>query len=620
MSELQKLLRSVASQTLKPKPRLNLREWADEYRRLSQESAAEPGRWRTSRVPYMAEPMEVISQNDTSRIVLMISSQLGKTEFLLNVFGYYAHLEPSPILLIQPTEGAASAFSKDRIAPMIRDTPVITDLFKSDAYGDSANTILHKSYPGGYIALAGSNAPQALAGRPIRIILLDEIDRFPTSAKTEGDPVDIVKRRCQNFPDSKFIAVSTPTIEGESKIAALYEDTDQRKYHIACVHCSELFYPEWKHIAWTTPEDAQIYCPHCGGGHNDHERLQASYNGRWIASNPGHRTPGFHTNALVSPWTKLTEMVYEFVQAENKPNKLQPFYNTILGLPYKYVGSVVGDISISQRSEDYNRLRIPNDVVILTAGCDVQGDRIEAEVIGHTTDGRIYNIDYIIVQGDTKDLSTFREFRDTLMNTDYFREDGIQLEVLSTLIDAGYNTKVVYEFTNQHKKDRIYASRGISGPVSMLVHSQSKFNASFYKVGVDIFKEQLYNQLLIDDPSKEGYCHFPKERTLDYFAQLCQSETRTLVVDKRGRQYWHYQNDEKKRNEALDCRVYAMAAYELIRNVTKKNAEYSIKKQIKHKIEHINKEVPEDITPTEVIPHPIPKPSKYASWTQGYNK
>jgi len=622
LSRINELLKNTAQQTLKPRSKLNLVQWADTFRRLSRESAAEPGRWRTSRVPYMREIMETVSDDSVSSVVLMISSQLGKTEFCLNVLGFYAEQEPSPILLIQPTEGAAASFSKERIAPMIRDTPVLTNLFKSDAYGDSANTIMHKSFPGGFIAMAGSNSPTALAGRPIRVILLDETDRYPVSAKTEGNPVDIVRRRSQNFHDSKFVAVSTPTIEDASNIHTLFLDSDQRYYHIKCIHCDEYFYPEWKHIVWIQPEDALLTCPHCGAGHNDNERLIASFNGKYIARNPGHRTPGFHTNALVSPWTKLKDMVYEYIATDNLPSKLQPFYNTVLGLPFKYQGELVGDLSVSTRGLDYSLNSIPNNVILLTAGADVQADRIECEVLGHTAEGQTYSIDYLVVQGDTKDLATFNEFKTELLKQ-YNRLDGIKLGVTLTLIDSGYNTKTVYKFCELSKNERIYATKGIGGPRAMITLSKSPFGASFYRVAVDVFKEQLYNNLQLTDETKVGYCFFPQDREQEYFIQLCQSETRTSIVDKRGQRYWHYEKKDKNLpNEALDCRIYAMAAFEIIRPVAKKNAEYNIKKQLNSPKTPVNtpiiiskqpekKAIQNIINSTELPP---PKISKYGSW------
>ncbi len=618
MTRTEQILRDVAQKNLKPRPKISLVTWADNFRRLSRESAAEPGRWYTSRVPYMREPMEAITTDGVEVVILKISSQLGKTELLLNTIGFYAHYDPKPILLLQPTEAAAVSFNKERIAPMIRDTPAITELFKSDSYGDSANTILYKAFPGGFVASAGSNSPTALAGRPIAITLLDEVCRFPFSAKTEGDPVQIVRRRSQNFHDSKFIAVSTPTVEGASKISELFLDTDQCYYHIECIHCKELFYPEWKHVTWNEPEDAMIVCPSCGGLHNDNERLVASSNGKYIARNPGHRNKGFHTNILVSPWIKLKNVVHEFIACDNEPAKLQPFWNTCLGLEYKYQGQEVGDISISSRGIEYDHLSIPNDVIILTCGCDVQNDRVEYEVLGHTSEGQTYSIYYGVVPGDTRDLDTFAQFKDELLTRKYIRQDGIQLDVSVTLIDSGYQTKNVYKFCDLSKKEKIYASKGIAGPKAMITLSKSPYGATFYRVAVDIFKEQLYNNLQLTDTSKAGYSYFPIDRGQDYFVQLCQSETRTSTVDKRGQRFWHYEKKSKNDpNEALDCRVYAMAAFEIIRPVAKKNAEYNIRKQLLQVKEPI---IIEKEVKSEPIQNPInsfnviPKASKYSNW------
>jgi phage terminase large subunit GpA-like protein len=580
VSALRKELKQVARLALKPRPRISLRQWADQYRYLSRESSEASGRWRTSTVPYMAEPMEEVSSHKNKEIVLMLSSQLGKTEFILNVIGYYTDLEPSPMLVIQPTDGFASSFSKERIAPMIRDTPVLNRIFKS-GYGDADDTILFKKFTGGFLALAGANSPTALAGRPIRIILLDEVDRFPISAKQEGDPVNIVRRRSQNFHDSKVIAVSTPTQTDASKIDSLYQDSDQRKWHIKCIHCGDDFYPEWSHVKWTVPEDAGLACPLCGGLHTSHERLVASKNGRWVAYNPGHRTPGFHTNALVSPWVTLTDMVHEFVACENLPNKLQPFYNTILGLPYKFIGEVMGDISIAQRIEKYTPLTLPNEIMYITVGADVQKNRIEAEVLGHTENGGTYNVDYIVFECDTRKPAAFEMFRDHLFSQVFRRVDGVVLDISVTFIDSGDNTKMVYQFTDKNRKNKIYAIKGIGGPSSMLTLSKSDYGSSFYRVGVDIFKEMVFNDLQIADPLHPKFCHFPESRSHDYFTQLCESETRSSKTDaKTGKQHYFYRKKTTNtRNEALDCRVYALAAFELIRTRVRRDALYRIKKQ-----------------------------------------
>jgi phage terminase large subunit GpA-like protein len=462
--------------------------------------------------------------------------------------------------------------------------------------------------------------------------LLDEVDRYPLVAKNEGSPIDIVKRRTANFHDSSFICVSTPTTEDDSKIYELFLSGTQSYWNIKCIHCQDYFYPEWKHVNWLDdqPETAKIVCPICGGLHDDNDRLVASQNGKYVAKFPERLKKSFHSNALVSPWAKLKEMVEEFIACDNQPSKLAPFKNTVLGLPYKYVGESVGDLTVSQRVKDYSINNIPNAVILLTAGADVQGDRIECEVLGHTADGRTYSIDYMVVNGDTKDLATFEEWKELLfVNNEYVREDGIRLYPSSTLIDSGYNTKIVYAFCERNKRLKINASKGIAGPRAMIAYSRSPYGASFYKVGVDIFKEQIYNNLQISDENKEGYCFFPHGRDQDYFIQLCQSETRVSTVDNRGQRYFHYVKKNKNMpNEALDCRVYAMAAYEIIRPQARRDAEYIIKKQ-QIVIENMQKDTEigvKDAINEEIykeratINKLLPSVSKYAAWSNNVKR
>ena len=193
-------------------------QWADQNRRLSPEASSEPGTWVTDRAPYQRGMMDAVNEPGVSEVVYMTSSQIGKTEILNNIIGYFAHQDPSPMLLIQPTLDMAETWSKDRLAPMIRDTDALTDLFGDPRSRDSNNTLLHKKFPGGHITMAGANSPSSLASRPIRIVLLDEEDRYPHSAGTEGDPGSLAQKRTTTFWNRLLVTASTPTIEDESKI------------------------------------------------------------------------------------------------------------------------------------------------------------------------------------------------------------------------------------------------------------------------------------------------------------------------------------------------------------------------------------------------------------------
>ena len=202
-----KLFREIA-QIVAPPPILTVSQWADRYRKLSAESAAEPGQWNTDRAPYQREILDAVNDPACEEVVIMSSAQVGKTELILNTIGYYVDYDPAPILVVQPTLDMAQAFSKDRLAPMIRDTPALTDKVKDSKSRDSGNTILHKKFPGGHITMAGANSPASLASRPIRIVLMDETDRYPASAGGEGNPIKLAEKRTNTFWNRKKIKVS----------------------------------------------------------------------------------------------------------------------------------------------------------------------------------------------------------------------------------------------------------------------------------------------------------------------------------------------------------------------------------------------------------------------------
>ena len=203
---------------LKPPPALTLSEWADRYRVLSAESSAEPGRWHTDKAPYQREIMDAIGDPHIRKVVIMSAAQIGKTDaFILNPLGYYMDYAPAPILVMQPTLDMGQTFSKDRLAPMIRDTPELRD--KIDVKSRySGNTIMKKNFPGGHITIVGANSATGLASRPIKVLLADEVDRYPASAGTEGDPLSLAQKRQTTFWDKKTVIVSTPVIKGQSRI------------------------------------------------------------------------------------------------------------------------------------------------------------------------------------------------------------------------------------------------------------------------------------------------------------------------------------------------------------------------------------------------------------------
>jgi len=225
---MQKRAKEIAK-TAAPPPNLKVSDWADRYRYLSAEGSAEPGKWDTSRAPYQKDILDAIREPGIKKVVVMSSAQVGKTEILLNIIGYHIHQDPAPILLLQPTMQMAEAFSKDRLAPIIRNTPALKGKVSDPRSRDSGNTLSHKTFPGGHITLAGANSPANLASRPIRIILADEVDKYPASAGSEGDPVSLAIKRSTTFHNRKAVLVSTPTMKGASRIERAYNESDKKK-------------------------------------------------------------------------------------------------------------------------------------------------------------------------------------------------------------------------------------------------------------------------------------------------------------------------------------------------------------------------------------------------------
>ncbi|MBK8191652.1 MAG: phage terminase large subunit family protein [Vampirovibrionales bacterium] len=254
-----------ALKAIKPPPKLTVSEWANQYLQLSAEDSAEPGQFSTDRAPYQKGIMDAVSERGIHTVVVKSSAQIGKTAILKAIIGFHVDQDPAPILMLQPTEHMAEAFSKDRLAPMIRDTPALKDKIADPRSRDSGNSILHKRFAGGHLTLAGSNSPAGLASRPIRIVLCDEVDRYPASAGSEGDPVNLAIKRTATFWNRRIVLTSTPTIKGASRIDMAYENSDQRHFYVPCPHCGTFHIFKWENCRWPPgePDRAIMVCPEC---------------------------------------------------------------------------------------------------------------------------------------------------------------------------------------------------------------------------------------------------------------------------------------------------------------------------------------------------------------------
>lgn len=574
------LARCVA--TLKPPPELTLSQWADRYRMLSAESSAEPGRWHTDKAPYQREIMDAIGDAHIRRVVIMCAAQLGKTELLLNILGYFMAYAPAPILVMQPTLDMGQTFSKDRLAPMIRDTPVLRGLVdvKSRYAG---NTILKKNFPGGHITIVGANSATGLASRPIKVLLADEVDRYPGSAGTEGDPLSLAQKRQTTFWDKKTVMVSTPVIKGHSRIETEYNQSTREEWNVPCPECGHYQPFVWANLIFD-PDDLQkeiVYkCERCGCVSNEYRWKQQSQQGRFVAENPGAETRGFHLNTLASTFCGWKEIVQKFIVAKEQldqgnPEGMKVWVNTELGETWEERGEQVEDTELFNRREIYDAV-VPEEVLVLTAGVDVQDDRFEVEIVGWGVGKESWGIRYQKIYGDMLKEQVWEDL-DAFLQTVWCKKDGTALRIISCCIDSGgHHTDQVYRFTKERYERGVWAIKGKGGaevPYIRNPTTNNRVKTPLFIIGVDAGKVLLY-QRLRHNTKGPNYCHFPANEEAGYDETYFKGLTseKMVVRFRKGRSVtvWELKDSKYKRNEPLDLRNYATAALEIANPVLAK--------------------------------------------------
>lgn len=563
--KLKARLQEAIETALKPPPRLTVSEWADSHRQLSSESSAEAGKWSTSRAEYQRGMMDAVSDPDIETVVLMTAAQIGKTELINNVVGFHIHQDPAPMLVVQPTLEMAQTWSKDRLAPAIRDTPVLSEKIGDPRSRDSGNTTLHKVFPGGHVTSCGANSPSSLASRPCRIILCDEVDRYPLSAGTEGDPVALARKRSATFWNRKVILVSTPTEKGASRIEDAYEESDQRRYFVPCPDCGDHQDLKWSNVKWTDgkPQSAEYTCEHCGSCWNDAKRFQSIRYGEWRKTSEGDgKTAGFHLSALCSPWTPLEDIVRDFLASKRDPMRLRTWINTTLGETFEEQGERIDEYDLYERREVWDG-ELPDGAVVLTAGVDVQDDRLAYEIMATGSGHETWSIQYDEIYGDPSSAELWQRLDEVLRQTFDHPTRG-EMIIRSSCVDSGgHYTQQVYNYARKRAGNRIFAIKGIGGEGKPIAGKPTKNNIgkiNLFPVGTDTAKELIFARLKIPEVGP-GYCHFPFSHSEEYFRMLTSEKKVTKYFKGRPKREWV---KVRQRNEALDCRVYAMAALELM--------------------------------------------------------
>jgi phage terminase large subunit GpA-like protein len=547
-------------ESLRPPPKLTISEWADRCRRLSPEASAEPGQWLTSRAEYQRGIMDAISAPAVDTVVVMSSAQVGKTEIINNVVGFHVAQDPAPLLVLMPTLELGEAWSKDRLAPMVRDTPALRGKIKDPRSRDSGNTLLHKSFPGGHITVCGANSPASLASRPIRVVLCDEVDRYPVSAGTEGDPITLARKRSATFWNRKLILTSTPTVKDASRIEMAWKSSDQRRFFVQCPHCDEHQHLKWPQVRWppNEPERAAYHCEHCGVEWSDVDRWSAIRRGEWRAEASFSGVAGFHLSELYSPWSKIADIARAFIEAKRSPETLKAWTNTSLGETWEEQGEGVDDTGLLDRRERWDGL--PTGALVVTAGVDVQSDRLEVELVAWGVDEESWSAAHHRLYGDPSAPAVWADL-DRVLTAPIRRADGVELHVAAACVDSGgHHTQQVYQYCTARYRRRVYAIKGMAGTgrtVWPKAASKGTGKHKLFMVGVDAAKDAVYARLKITRPGP-GFCHFPEDREADWFAQLT-AETVSVRYSK-GFPTRVWTKRAGARNEALDCRVYAYAA------------------------------------------------------------
>lgn len=575
---------SNTTKSYMPPPKLTVSQWADRYRRLSPESSAAPGQWRTSRTPYLRKIMDEVNDPAVETVVFMASSQVGKTETLLNITGYFMHQDPCPILLIEPTLEIAEAYSKDRLAPMIRDTPVLRELIPEPRTRDGGNTLLHKQFRGGHVTLVGANSPSGLASRPIRIILADEISRYLPSAGTEGNPLSLVDRRATTFWNRKKIYASSPGVEGSCNVSREFETSDKQYFHVPCYRCGRGQVLEFKQLRWDEgrPDTAYYLCCYCSTTWNDAQRIEAVLAAEdegfgWQATAEFRGVAGHSIWAIYSPWMTHAQIARKYVEAKHAlsagdPELMKTWTNTVEGRPWVEVGQRASPEPMLDRLENYSAESLPWQALYLTAAVDTQDDRLEVKVVAWRAENRVHPPEAWIVlhkllYGDPAQPQLWQDV-DQFLLREYRTMDGRALRVSVVAVDTGgHHTEAAYRFCNRRIGRRVFAIKGAPGPRPIWpprAGSSKKYKGTrVFIVGVDTAKDAIHARLKIENAGP-GCIHFPVTSEasgtfdLKYFQQLTCEYVRTKFI--RGHAVREWFKPIGARNEAFDLLVYNLAA------------------------------------------------------------
>lgn len=577
MSEPLKLLRQSVAKALRPPPEMSFSVWARENFRLPS-TTAEPGRFRPWK--FQRGLLDAIGDPLIERVTVKKAARVGYSATLVASIGAIASNDSCPIILLMPTDDDARGIAVDDIDPAFRDTPALRGIMRVGRY-DARNTITQRSLlGGGSLKILSAMSPRNLRRHTAKILFCDEVDGMKVTA--EGDPIKLAEKRTLSFADRKIVIGSTPTDDTTTIVGRRYEASDMRVFEVPCIHCEERFEILWDYIHWTPgkPETAMCMCPHCGAGIEERFKPQMVEAGEWRATRPevkGHA--GFQISALISlfanaSWAKLAQ---EYEEARrNGASDLQVFHNTVLGEVWTNTIDDVSEHHLMSRAEDFGikwsveqsrwRADIPNDVAYITVGVDVQPDRVELTLMGWS-EKHIFVLGHEVVLGPSRLESTWNEV-DAMLATKWKHPMGGEIGIDAALVDSGDGnaTQHVYDFCAPRGDRKIYALKGRGGPHPVLklstTRSRRRRGVALWLVGVDQLKTDLMTTLPWPMDRDKSF-RFSNGLDEEYYRQLTSEKRR--IKNMKGRMVPVFEPVHGRRNEALDCAVYAMAARHLCR-------------------------------------------------------
>lgn len=566
---------------LRPDPELSVTEWSNKYRVLPKKSSSEPGKYRSHRTPYVHEIMNCLSPSSTvPEVCIMKATQLGFTTIGENWFYYVVDVAPGPFMMVLPTVELAKDHSKQKLAPAIQEMPRLRGKIRDNRSRDSGNTIQVKEFPGGILFLSGSNSGSFFRQRSIRYLFLDDIDGFEMDVGGEGDPCELARKRTDTYSSRKKIfEVSTPTVKGISRIEKSFEESDQRYYFVSCPHCGGMqrleFGGEGREcgLKFTRDEhenvtDVWYKCAYCHERIDEYHKTDMLEQGEWRPTYPEREKRGYQLSSLYSPlgWVSWKQIVQEFLKAKDNRERLKVWTNTRLGLPFEEKGEQPDWVSLSTRAEPYEMLTVPAGGLLLTAGVDIQENRIAMVIRAWGRGEENWLVYWGELYGNPAETPGIWAELDSLLNRTYPHELGAELSIISMAIDAGYHTQTVYNYCRK-RSPKVIAVKGqaVSGKPVIGRPSQQDITwqgvkipngVQLWPVGSDTAKATIYARLEQSKPGP-GYYHFFMGTDEEYFQQLTAEKQITKYVKGYPKLEWVKVGP---RNEALDCEVYAYAA------------------------------------------------------------